>query len=100
LNQLCGEVDVLDSIPGLQHHHAVPADHHHSDLVLRLLLGELDGIVQHEVHEGVEPAQGALHLPAAVDPEVDPLVHELLELRWVGLRHPGAGALLKKVNQA
>ena len=48
---------------------------------------------EEEEEEEEEQKKRATDLPAAVDPEVDPLVHELLELRWVGLRHPGAGAL-------
>ena len=36
--------DLLNAVPGLQHHHTVPPDHHHPDLVLRFLgrdLGQL-----------------------------------------------------------
>merc|ERR1719192_2877235 len=79
----------LNAVPGLQHHHTVPSDHHHPDLVLRFLFGELDGVVQHQIHEGIKTAEGAFNLPPAVDPEVNPLVHELLELWWVCLRHLG-----------
>ena len=30
---------LLNAVPGLQHHHAVPSDHHHPNLVLRFLEG-------------------------------------------------------------
>ena len=91
------------------------------------LFGELNGVIQHQVHEGVKTAESPFnlenisvsntslkffhhsspttdyliiithmhifkiipspHLTATVDPEVNPLVHELLQLRRVGLRH-------------
>ena len=33
--------DLLNAVPGLQHHHTVPPDHHHPDLVLRFLRRDL-----------------------------------------------------------
>merc|ERR1719365_152475 len=65
---------------------AVPSLHHHN-LVLRFLLGELNRVIQHQVHEGVKTTKSTFHLAAAIDPEVNPLVHKLLELRGVCLRH-------------
>ena len=39
-NPTCSNKAVLlNAVPGLQHHHAVPSDHHHPNLVLRFLRG-------------------------------------------------------------
>ena len=79
------------------------------------LLGELNRVVQHQIHEGVKTTESAFHLKliryqtlmksplkfvinfgnivfkaylaSAIDSEVNPLVHELLKLRWVCLGH-------------
>merc|ERR1719320_1388986 len=94
--------NLLNAVPGLQHHHTVPPDHHHPNLVLRFLLGELNRVVQHQVHEGVKTTESAFHLASPIDPEVNPLVHELLELRGVCLRHLSFLTVdsLVEVNQA
>ena len=75
------------------------------------LLGELNGVVQNQIHEGIKAAEGAFNLKKkfffsivfllrllffnsanltpAIDPEVNPLVHELFELWGMCLRHLG-----------
>ena len=96
VNRTCSNKAVLlNAVPGLQHHHAVPSDHHHPNLVLRFLeglrvnylkrkklhindeglhanhgwaklltylLGELNRVVQNQIHEGVKAAEGAFNL--------------------------------------
>lgn len=49
-----------------QHDDAVPSDHHHADVVLLPARRHLHALVDHQVHEGVEAPQDALHVPAAV----------------------------------
>merc|ERR1719220_895668 len=71
---------MLDSLLGVQHHHRVAADDSHPDSVPLPGLSELDGLVEDEVHEWVEAAEDALDGAVPVDLEVDPLVHELLQL--------------------
>ena len=72
---------MLDPLLGVQHHNRVSADHRQPDGVpLAGLRGELDGLVEDEVHEWVEAAEDPLDGAVPVDLEVDPLVHELLQL--------------------
>merc|ERR1712062_401235 len=78
-----------DSIFGLQHNNTVSSDDNHSDLVLLSLLRELDGIVQHKIHKRIKSAQSSLNISAAVDSQVDSLVHEFLQLWRMGLGHLG-----------
>ena len=137
--------NLLNAVPSLQHHHTVPPDHHHPNLVLRFLGINLDqlhisaklriwGICFSKKRrsyigwntclvnsiessstrfmKGSKPQrvpstwkfwslndlmmkslrlslhlQQNTHLASAIDPEVNPLVHKLLELRGVCLWH-------------
>ena len=54
----------------------VAADHCHPNDVFLAGLRELDGLVEDEVHEGVEAAEDSLDGAVPVDLEVDPLVHD------------------------
>merc|ERR1719470_190389 len=90
MKQMSGEKSIkcfLDPVPCLQHDDRVAPDHHHSDLVLLPLLGELGGVVQHQVHERVEATESTFNLPSTIDAEMNSLVHEFLELWRVGLGH-------------
>ena len=132
----------LNAVPGLQHHHAVPSDHHHPNLVLRFLGGlwvnylkrkklQISDKGLHANHgpncwhtclvnsmessrtkfmKGSKPQRvpstwknvlltivfllsllfsNSANLTPAINPEVNPLVHELFELWGVCLRHLG-----------
>ena len=65
-----------------------------SGSLTNLILGSpvlvvLHGVIQNQVHEWVEATEDSLDLATAVDPQTDPLVHELLQLRGVSLGHLG-----------
>ena len=53
------------------------------------ILIEFSRVVENQIHEGVKATEDPLHLTAAVDPQADLLVHELLQLWWVSLGHLG-----------
>lgn len=71
----------------LQHDDRVSADHNHSNLLLLAGLLLLDGFVDDEIHEGIVTAQNPRELTPAVDLKGQFLVHELLELGRMSLRH-------------
>ena len=52
----------LNPVSGLQHDHRVTPYHHHADPVLVSLLGELDRIIQDQIHERVKTTQGTFYL--------------------------------------
>jgi len=60
-----------DPVFCLEHDDGVAADHDHADQVALAGLGKLDGLVQDEVHEGVEASEDALDGPASIDLQVD-----------------------------
>ena len=62
--------NLFNPLLGVKHHNRVAADHRHPDGVPLASLCELDCIVREDSFDGAVP----------VDLEVDPLVHELLQL--------------------
>ena len=44
------------------------------------LLGELDGVVQNQIHEGVKSTEGSFNLSTTINAQVDTFVHKLLKL--------------------
>ena len=62
---------VSDPILSFEHDDRVSANDDHPDLLLLSGLGELDGVVQDDVHERVEAAKETLNSASAVDLQVD-----------------------------
>ena len=60
-----------DPIFSLEHDHRVATNNNHSDLLLLARLCELDGLVQHQVHEGVESSEDALNCTTSIDFQVN-----------------------------
>ena len=68
---------------GLQHDDGVASDDHHADGRALSGLGELDGLVQDEVHEGVEASEDALDRSATVDLQMDLEFGDKLVRMWI-----------------
>ena len=54
----------LNALQGLDHQHRIAADDAHAHGVGGGVLAVLDGVVHHQIHEGIKPAQDALDLAA------------------------------------
>jgi hypothetical protein len=56
----------LDAIQWLEHDDAVSADNDHTNFVVLLLRNLLDGIIQSDIHEGIESTQDAGNLSVGI----------------------------------
>jgi len=80
-------MDQSDPVQRFHEYDAVASDDHHSDVILLLAALHLDSLVNHQVHEGVEPSQDSLQHSVTVQFEGQSFVHVLLELWWGCFRH-------------